>query len=140
MSFNRKNLIFTILESMVVLTVTLIIFLKKPVQLEIGKESIRISGMNGLDIKLEDINAVAIKETLPKEVKESNTKKSGDISVGNFKANDSGEIKVFTYFNQGPYIYINTKNKEEKYVIINYKDRKHTEDLYKILLNNLKIN
>jgi len=140
MNFNKKNLILTILGSIVVLTVTLISFFNKPVQLEVGKDNIKILGGYGLDLNMEDIKEVTLKESLPQEINKRSMKKSGDISVGNFKPNDSGETKVFTYNNKGPFIYITTKNKKEKYVIINYKDRKRTEDLYNIILSSLKNN
>jgi len=140
MSFNRKNMVITILSSIIILAVTLISFFNKPIRLEVDKDNIKIAGIYGLDLKMKDIKEVTLKESLPQKINKSSMKKSGDISVGNFKPNEDEETKVFTYNNKGPFIYITTKNKREKYVIINYKDRKRTEDLYNIILSSLKNN
>lgn len=135
MKFNKKNVLLTVLGSIVVITITLISFFNRPVRVEMGKDNIKISGINGLDLKMEDIEEVTLKEVLPQGINNKAMKKSGSISVGNFKPNDGEETKVFTYSKEGPYLYITTKNKSARYVIINYKNRKQTEELYKIILS-----
>jgi len=140
MNINKKNFVLTIAFVMVVLTTSLIMFFNKPVKLEIGKDTIKISGVYGVNLKMEDIEEVTLKDTLPEHINKGSMKKSRSISVGNFKQSNQEGIKVVTYSMKGPYIYITTRDEDTKYVIINYKDKKQTEELYKIILNNIKDN
>ena len=75
---------------------------------------------------------------MPQGIKEESMKKTGDVAVGSFKPRDGKITKIITYSKEGPFIYIITKNDDSKNVIINYVDRKHTEDLYNIILSNVK--
>ena len=140
MNLNKKNFVFTVAFVMVVLTINLIVFFNKPVRLEIGKDSIRISGLYGVNLKMEDIEEATLKDTLPDYINSGGMKKSGSISVGNFKQGNQQGIKVVAYSMEGPYIYITTRDKNTKYVIINYKNKKQTEELYKLILSNIKNN
>ncbi len=94
----------------------------------VNSEYIKISGVHGIKQEIKDITDIELKNSIPKITRRTNGLSLFNIRKGNFKLKDIGKGKLYIYKGNPPYIYISTGN---DYIIINYKDAKETEELYK---------
>lgn len=100
------------------------------------EESIEISGLYSINLNYSDIEEVKLEDSLPKNLKKTSGIDFFGTYLGNFKAENMEELKMFLKSRKEPYIYIKTKN--NNYIIMNTKDRENTEKLYEDINSKIK--
>ena len=100
------------------------------------EESIEISGLYSINLNYSDIEEVKLEDSLPKNLKRTSGIDFFGTYLGNFKADNMEDLKMFLKSRKEPYIYIKTKNKN--YIIMNTKDRENTEKLYEDINSKIK--
>lgn len=100
------------------------------------EESIEISGLYSINLDYSDIEEVKLEDSLPKNLKRTSGIDFFGTYLGNFKADNMEDLKMFLKSRKEPYIYIKTKNKN--YIIMNTKDRENTEKLYEDINSKIK--
>ncbi len=97
-------------------------------EIQISKDHITISGMYGTK---STIMGIALLDTLPRIGKKTNGFNFGPVLKGNFRLEQFGPSKLYLESSQGPFIFIKTSTEEP--IIINFKSKEDTKDLYKEL-------
>ena len=100
------------------------------------EESIEISGLYSINLDYSDIEEVKLEDSLPKNLKRTSGIDFFGTYLGNFKADNMEDLKMFLKSRKEPYIYIKTK--DNNYIIMNTKDRKNTEKLYEDINSKIK--
>jgi hypothetical protein len=108
----------------------------------ISSDTVDIRGMYGTSINFKDITGIFLKDEIPPTVRKTNGFDFGSILRGDFEMEGRGKIRLFIDRKKPPFILI----EGQKPVILNFKDSKKTEELYKktrdlrlnILVKNLK--
>ena len=100
------------------------------------EESIEISGLYSINLNYSDIEEVKLEDSLPKNLKRTSGIDFFGTYLGNFKADNMEDLKMFLKSRKEPYIYIKTK--DNNYIIMNTKDRKNTEKLYEDINSKIK--
>jgi predicted MPP superfamily phosphohydrolase len=94
----------------------------------IEKNSLKVAGMHGADIKYEDIKKLELKDSLPNNLRRVNgLDLIGKAYIGNFKTDDMNKLKLFVKSTKGPFIYMSTN---DEYLIINEKNKQDTKELF----------
>ncbi|WP_055667036.1 PH domain-containing protein [Desnuesiella massiliensis] len=135
MNQDKKRLISLVIILLVIVLVGSTVFFSK---LKVTDEGIKNSGMYGVDLKYSDIEEVKLQEELPKNLIRSNGINLGSIYIGKFKSMDSEKLKLFVYSSKGPFIYIKPKSKDYNYIIINFKQKQETENVFKQISDKIK--
>jgi hypothetical protein len=91
-------------------------------------DSIRFTGMYGLEISIGDIENVELSDELPTIKLRTNGFSFGSIKKGVFNLDKFGKSRLLIHSDLAPYLIL-TKNNEEK-VIINFKEKNETEKIY----------
>ena len=100
------------------------------------EESIEISGLYSINLDYSDIEEVKLEDSLPKNLKRTSGIDFFGTYLGNFKADNMEDLKMFLKSRKEPYIYIKTK--DNNYIIMNTKDRENTEKLYEDINSKIK--
>lgn len=139
MSYNSKSsgVVFKLaLVVILIVGVSLFIFFlgkstNKETEVVISDTTFEVKGMFGETFSFDKVTSIEMKETMPTIGKKINGSGLGEVSKGSFELEGLGECKLFTLSRSGPFLYILV---DEKYIIINYKDKEKTEKLYNDLL------
>lgn len=129
-----KNIITLILVAVVFGGVWLMVNFSK---VSVGANTLKASGIYGINVSLDDIQEITLQETLPKNFYRVNgIDWLGGVHIGNFKAENMPRIKAFVKSEKSLFIYIKTK--DDLYMIFNEKDKTQTENLYKEIRSKVK--
>lgn len=94
----------------------------------------QVTGMYGDKFLYDDITRIELKDTIP----EINTKTNGaswsSVKKGNFELEGLGKGKLYIFTEEGPFLFIKTK---DSFVIINYKNESQTKQLYEDISKHL---
>jgi len=94
-------------------------------------DTLKISGVYGMNVSMNDIKDVSLKDSLPQNlIKNDGIEFFGGKRIGKYKSDDLGKIKMYSYTGKGPYLYITLNCEDYKNIVIAYKDKKQTEALY----------
>ncbi|MDP4090178.1 MAG: PH domain-containing protein [Bacillota bacterium] len=107
-------------------------------KVNLGTDSLKISGLYGISVKYDDIQQVSLKDSLPQKLDRTNGIDFFGELLGKFQAEGMDKLKLFVKSKEGPFIYITTK--EGEYVILNLKDKNETGNLYNELSSKAKVN
>lgn len=109
----------------------LIYFTSLPAQYTLNNGILKISGMYGQEIPVNEISKLEIKDSLPEVLYKSNGSDTGNMRKGYFKLNSIGEVKLFVDISKKPFIYIESSSKN---IILNCEESEKTNELYRKLL------
>lgn len=109
-----------------VFVVVVLIFAGKPSKIEVGEESIGISGMYGCDIPLSKIVSVELLEKMPAVALRTNGSSTGKYNKGHFKLANGEQCMLFTR-NQAPYIELRTT---DNLYYMNGNSEEETQELF----------
>lgn len=101
---------------------------------EVKDDFLEIGGMSRFTLPLADIEEVVLKETMPPIIRKVNGFDAGPVRKGLFAVEELGTGRLYLQSRQGPFIYI---FHVDGYVIINFNDRRQTEELYRTLCYHL---
>lgn len=93
----------------------------------IRSKELKISGLYGTELKLQDITRVELRETLPAIQRRTNGMDFLGTYKGMFRVEEFGVSRLFVHSKQGPYLVIHTP---EEVIVLNYKDAAKTRDTY----------
>ncbi len=94
---------------------------------EVSEDMIIISGMYKRNIKVDDIIEVTIKETMPRVLRKTNGFNMGYTLRGSFNLEGEKNASIFVHEDKPPFIHIRTN---DRFIVINFRDREDTEKLY----------
>jgi hypothetical protein len=127
--FNILSVIFTVF--ILVIVFGMISYAIKSAKPIVDNETLKISGLYKVELKMDQIQEITLKEKLPSGFGKTNgIDMFGKAYIGNFKAEGYDKIRACVLSGSAPYIYITTKNNEFKYIILNMKDKTQTMELY----------
>ncbi len=113
----------------------LIVFSSMPPPINITDDHLEIGGLYGIVQPGAAIDGIFLKDEMPAILGKTNGFNDGSVKKGLFRLEDLGEVMLYLQSPVGPFIHIDTS---DSYIIINYKDRQETEQLYRDLLPLLK--
>ena len=133
-----KKSVKIILVGIIILffTVTASIFyLGRASIISVEQDKVVISGMYGREVLFSDIKDIKLENETPVVLRKLNGFDFGDNLKGKFEVKDVGKVNLFLS-SRKTCIYIYTKD----IIILNLKDSKDTEQLYKLINSRLKVN
>jgi len=133
-SLDNKRYIVSLI--IIVLIFGLVFFTVRMSKVELQGKSLKISGVYSMNIDINDIKEVSLQDSLPQNLTRTNgVDFFGRQYIGKYSSKDLGKMRLYVYANQEPYLYITLNNGDYKHVIIAYKDKKQTKDLYEKIIN-----
>jgi hypothetical protein len=102
----------------------------KPKDVLVDAQSIKVSDPFGIELKMENVKEVLMKDSLPKLGQKVNGAGIGNKYTGKFEVEGMGAGQVYTETDKGPFIYIYTKDNNPAFIIINYEDKNKTQSLF----------
>lgn len=102
-----SKLAWVIVGVSMVFVVVILLFASKPTKIEVGEESISISGMYGREIPISGIVSVELLEKMPSIAVRTNGSSTGRYNKGHFRLSNGENCLLFTR-NQAPYIELRT--------------------------------
>jgi len=87
--------------------VVILLLASKPTKIEVGEETVSISGMYGRDIPLSEIVSVELLEEMPSVAIRTNGSSTGKYNKGHFRLKN-GESCMMFIRNKAPYIELRT--------------------------------
>jgi hypothetical protein len=134
---SKGNKAFGTLASVIlgmIIVIGVIIFLivlykstTKDTKITVSDNSIVIDGMYGDTYSLNDVTSVELKNSIPAILSKTNGSAIGEARKGYFELEYLGKCKLFTLSDEGPFVFIYING---QFIIINYKERSETEQLY----------
>lgn len=132
----KTRLTYSILGLVFLFVIGLITYGFIPSKTVYGIDTIRFSGMYGLEISLGEIEKIELSDKLPTIKMRTNGFSFGSIKKGFFNLDKFGKSRLLIHSDLAPYLIL-SKNNGDK-IIINFKDKIETEKTYekiKILTN-----
>lgn len=125
-----------LLNGVIVAIVAIAIFIgTRPSAVTVGGDALKVSGMYGVTVKLNDIQEIKLWDTLPKIERRLNGMDFFGMQKGIYRLEEWGKARLFTYTSEGPFLFIQT---EEEIIVINDKNAEETRKVYEELRRNLQ--
>ena len=108
-----------------------------PSKVEISDNTIKISGMYGIEVNVSDIDHIELSDMIPDIKARTNGFSSGGVKKGFFNLDKFGKTQLFISSDNSPYLIITSHDSEK--IIINFKSKTETEKLFgeiKTLMDN----
>lgn len=132
----KSNMIIISISILFILSIIVFLCLSsKEPSIIVEKNNVKISGLYGESIPIENITNISITENIPTIIFRSNGLGLGEIKKGYFETKEGYSIKLFLQKSKGPFIKI--INNKGLYYFINFKDSNKTDSSYKIIKNAL---
>jgi hypothetical protein len=106
----------------------LIIYGFIPSKVSYTDDSVRLSGMYGFEIKINDIKKAELIDTIPTIKIRTNGFSFGSVKKGFFFDEKSQRIRLLIHSDKSPYLILLKKNGDK--IILNFKNRIDTEETY----------
>jgi uncharacterized membrane protein SirB2 len=132
----RTKITYFILGLVVVFVIGLFTYGYLPSKAVISDNIIKISGMYGFEMNVSDIDNVELSDLIPNIKTRTNGFSSGVVKKGFFNLDTFGKTRLLTNSDKPPYLIISKNNSDM--IIINFKDKTETEQLFgeiKTLIN-----
>ncbi|GAB6171318.1 hypothetical protein JCM15765_07960 [Paradesulfitobacterium aromaticivorans] len=133
-SQGRKAVLIAVSLSSVifVIIISLLIWGSREQSVIVSAENIKVTGMYGTQIPLNEIKDVSLKEGIPKVLRKTNGLDNGNILKGNFETLEYGRVKLFLNLKQNKCVLIYTRGGQ--YYLLNFAEEQRTKDLYQNIL------
>lgn len=100
----------------------------RPVRITVNENYVKITGLYGVEVRVEDIYELKLAEELPQIVSRLNGIDMFGLSRrGIYQLQDLGRTRMISFSTGGPFILMNTGN---EWIVINFKSPEDTENLY----------
>jgi hypothetical protein len=131
---NRKNIILVVLVLFsVILPLAFFAFSSMESSVIIDNEQIRITGIYGERIPIEQVKQVFLADSLPNITLRTNVISIGRINKGYFRSSSlQKNVKLLLHTRGAPYLYI-IYGDNNKHVILNFRNREKTLEVYEKL-------
>ena len=130
---NKKDQVLQYLFNItiVVLLVLLLYIGTKPPQVMISENYVRITGLYGAGMQIEDIDRLELRELLPRIKSRTNGMNLlGITRRGVYELEELGKTRLISFSTGGPFILMHTRN---EWIVLNFKKPEETEALYRKL-------
>ena len=108
-------------------------------KIELLEDRLSIKGLYGTTIAFEDIAGVSLQNEMPKGLRKDNgIDVIGIRLLGNFSSQELGKLRIYMKSKQSPYLYIELKSDNYRYIILTQGSGQQTEALYKELQERLE--
>ncbi|HWT76678.1 MAG TPA: hypothetical protein VN258_18425 [Mobilitalea sp.] len=134
---NKFSFIFSsiIVIGVAIFLVILFRSINKETKIDLNDNYFEVKGLYGANFNYDDVTLIELKDTLPEVTYKTNGADFGEAKKGNFDVSGLGNCKLYILTKNGPFIYLKIN---DKYVIINYRDKNKTEQLYNGLSAHMK--
>ena len=134
----RTKLTYFILGGLVVVFVMgLITYGFIPSKTLISNDTIRYTGMYGIELKISDIENIELTDkSIPKIKTRTNGFSFGPIHKGTFKLDKFGKCRLLLHSDKPPYLIISKSDGEK--IIVNFKDKTETKETYNKIVQLMK--
>ncbi len=126
----RKNtkMIYIILASAFIFVAAITTFGLIPAKAHIEDNSVRFSGMYGLEINYADIGKVILADSMPPILMRANGFSFAGVHKGYYDLEGYGRSRLLLHTNRSPFIIITKKS--GGITVVNFRDRNETETTY----------
>lgn len=125
-----------LLGSFFIITFGLILYSARETRVIVTPQSINIEGTYGINLDMNKINEIELKDSMPRIYAKANGFNFGRVLKGNFDLDEFGTCKIYIYKGKPPYIHIKYG---DEHIILNQKDESRTKKLYDDMLKQWKI-
>ena len=125
----RTKLPFFILGIVIVFVIGLITYGLTPSKAVISNDTVQFSGMYGFEINIANIENVELSKKIPTINLRTNGFSFGHIHKGTFNLDKFGKTRLLLHSDKPPYLIISRKDRNK--IIINFKDKTETREIYK---------
>ncbi|HOB19612.1 MAG TPA: hypothetical protein PK830_02770 [Candidatus Atribacteria bacterium] len=127
----RLDYRFAFRAGVLILIAILAYLVLKPVQITVNDKYIRINGLYGVTVRVEDILELKHTDELPPIISRLNGIDLFGLSRrGIYQLKDIGRARMISFSTGGPFILINAGS---EWIVINFKSPDETESLYRKL-------
>jgi hypothetical protein len=133
MRSNKKYLAMHYLMNIgIVVMLVLVTYLGiRPPRVTISENYVRISGLYGVELRIEDIEKLEMREALPRiKTRTNGMDLFGIARRGIYELEELGRTRLISFSTGGPFILMHTGN---EWIVINFKNPDETESLYQEL-------
>ncbi len=130
---NKKDQVLQYLFniSIVVLLVLVLYIGIKPPQVMISENYVRITGSYGVEMQIEDIDRLELRELLPRiKTRTNGMNLLGIARRGIYDLEELGKTRLISFSTGGPFILMHTG---DEWIVLNFKKPEETEALYRKL-------
>lgn len=128
MKTGTNNSYKPILTIIIIIVLGVVVFIgSRENNITITEQSIKISGMYGMDINVKDIQLVELRENAPRVINKINAIDIPFLKKGTFKLEEFERAKLFIHSTSGPYLIIIS---DLDTIIMSFKDPDHTTNIY----------
>jgi hypothetical protein len=114
--------------TIVVLLVVLIYFGTRPPHVTVSENYIKISGLYGVHLRVNDIDHIELREALPRIKSRTNGMDLFGIAKrGIYSLEELGRTRLISFSTGGPFILMHAGN---EWIVINFKNPNETEALF----------
>jgi len=133
---NRIKKTRLILNAVILAILAVVIFFAvRPPQVELSKNYICISGLYGVELRMQDIDQLELRESLPQiKARINGIDLFSFVRRGIYDLEGLGRTRLISFSNGGPYVLFRAGN---EWVVINFKNPEDTEALYQSIENAL---
>lgn len=127
---------FIVLGLVLVIVIGQITYGFIPSKISFNNDSVRFSGMYGLEVNISDIDNIELTDNIPAIKMRTNGFSFGTVNKGFFNLEEFGKTRLLIHSDSPAYLIISINNGEK--IIINLKDKAETETTYnkiKVLIN-----
>lgn len=118
----------SVLTIIILIAIGIVVFIgSRENSVTVTEQSIKISGMYGVDINTKEIETVELRENAPKIITKINAIDIPFLKKGTFKLEEFERAKLFVHSTSGPYLIIIS---DSDTIIMNFKDSNHTLNLF----------
>ena len=130
---NKKDQVLQYLFniSIVVLLLLVLYIGIKPPQVMISENYVRITGSYGVEMQIEDIDRLELRELLPRiKTRTNGMNLLGIARRGIYDLEELGKTRLISFSTGGPFILMHTG---DEWIVLNFKKPEETEALYRKL-------
>jgi hydrogenase maturation factor len=126
-----QSIRYIINAAIIVLLVLIFYFGTRPPHIDITENHVKISGLYGVELRVDDIEQLQMRETLPPiKTRTNGMDLFGIARRGIYQLEELGRTRMISFSAGGPFVLIHTGN---EWIVINYKETDKTESLYQQL-------
>lgn len=112
----------------VILAVILYFGVRQP-NVDVSKNYLKISGLYGVELQIQDIDQLELRESLPQiKARINGMDLFGFARRGIYDLEELGRTRLISFSNGGPFILIHAGN---EWIVINFRNHADTEALYR---------
>lgn len=124
----KKGTYKSALTIFILIVLVIVVFIgSRENSVTVTEQSIKISGMYGVEINIEDIELVELRENAPRIITKINAIDIPFLKKGTFRLEGFERARLFIHSTSGPFLIIVSKSDT---IVMNFKDSEQTLDIF----------